>query len=82
MFSFVVDISFLHLIRKIAYLNFCTNELSWGIKKGLVDSYARVIVNLSCYAVMKALVQPIHRLRNTDMILSCKKSVYWCLAST
>ena len=45
-FSFVVDISFLHLIRKIAYLNFCTNELSWGIKKGLVDSYARVIVNL------------------------------------
>ena len=60
MFSFIVDISFLHLIRKITYFYFGANELSGCIKTGLVDGDAGVVVNLSCYAVMKALIQPVH----------------------
>ena len=60
---------FLHVIRKIADIHFCRDELHGNIIADFIDSNGGILADFACDAVVKTVIEPLSGLRFSGMIL-------------
>ena len=57
LFTVKQDVSRSHVIRKIAYIDFCGDELHGNIIADFVDGNGGILTDLACDAVVKTVIQ-------------------------
>lgn len=70
------NVSGIHVIRKIADIHLCRDELHGNIVADRVDGNGRIFADFACDAVIKTVIQPLYRLWSAGMILRSLKTLH------
>lgn len=69
------DVSGSHVIRQIADVHLCGDELHGNIVADRADGDGRILADFACDAVIKTVIQPLYRLRPAGMIFRSLKTI-------